>query len=204
MVCDIEGELYACCWESDCEAAVIRGVAPTNFSELALNGFSLVGGFELGVGDLGDGRRLALQGNIPLTNGLAVLARVLNEKGEYGLEPLERFTTDASGKLTSLEPNSSDRLTGLDGSGQFVLVGVQNSQVLLSGIARNVTSQPAEGLSVRSAGTPWLAFSKFKKLLRDGAERTVDKLWKLCGSVLDQFTESECRNYFQHCGYRYT
>ncbi len=49
-----------------------------------------------------------------------------------------------------------------------------------------------------------LAFSKFKKLLRDGAERTVDKLWKLCGSILDQFTESECRNYFQHCGYRYT
>ena len=49
-----------------------------------------------------------------------------------------------------------------------------------------------------------LAFSKFKKLLRDGAERTVDKLWNLCGSILDQFTEQECRNYFKHCGYRYT
>lgn len=49
-----------------------------------------------------------------------------------------------------------------------------------------------------------LAFSKLKKLLRDGAERTVDKLWTLCGQTLDQFTEHECRNYFQHCGYRYT
>lgn len=49
-----------------------------------------------------------------------------------------------------------------------------------------------------------LAFSKLKKLLRDGAARTVDKLWELCGSILDQFTEHECRNYFQHCGYRYT
>jgi len=49
-----------------------------------------------------------------------------------------------------------------------------------------------------------LAFAKFKKLLRDGAERTVDKLWDLCGSILDQFTEQECRNYFKHCGYRYT
>jgi transposase len=48
-----------------------------------------------------------------------------------------------------------------------------------------------------------LAFSKFKKLLRDGAERTTDKLWTLCGRVLDLFTESECRNYLQHCGYRY-
>ena len=43
-----------------------------------------------------------------------------------------------------------------------------------------------------------LAFAKFKKLLRDGAERTVDKLWQLCGSILDQFTELECRNYFRH------
>jgi transposase len=47
-----------------------------------------------------------------------------------------------------------------------------------------------------------LAFAKFKKMLRDGAERTVDKLWKLCGSLLDDFKEPECRNYFKHCGYR--
>jgi transposase len=49
-----------------------------------------------------------------------------------------------------------------------------------------------------------LAFAKFKKLLRDGAERTVDKLWDLCGRLLDEFKEPECRNYFKHCGYRYT
>jgi transposase len=49
-----------------------------------------------------------------------------------------------------------------------------------------------------------LAFAKFKKLLRDGAERTTDKLWELCGRVLDEFNETECRNYFKHCGYRYT
>jgi transposase len=49
-----------------------------------------------------------------------------------------------------------------------------------------------------------LAFSKFKKLLRDGAERTNEKLWNLCGRVLDLFTESDCRNYLRHCGYRYS
>lgn len=49
-----------------------------------------------------------------------------------------------------------------------------------------------------------LAFSKFKKLLRDGAERTTDKLWKLCGRVLDLFPETECQKYLKHCGYRYT
>lgn len=49
-----------------------------------------------------------------------------------------------------------------------------------------------------------LAFSKFKKLLRDGARRTTDALWQLCGQVLDLFTQDECRNYIQHCGYRYS
>ncbi len=49
-----------------------------------------------------------------------------------------------------------------------------------------------------------LAFSKLKKLLRDGAERTIDKLWDLCGRVLDEFSPEECRSYFKHCGYRYT
>ena len=49
-----------------------------------------------------------------------------------------------------------------------------------------------------------LAFAKLKKLLRDGAARTIDKLWDLCGRVLDHFTPDECRNYFKHCGYRYT
>lgn len=49
-----------------------------------------------------------------------------------------------------------------------------------------------------------LAFSKFKKLLRDGSARTCEKLTKLCGEVLDLFPESECRNYMKHCGYRYT
>jgi transposase len=49
-----------------------------------------------------------------------------------------------------------------------------------------------------------LAFSKFKKLPRDGAQRTNDRLWQLCGEILDLFTEQECRNYLKHCGYRYS
>jgi transposase len=48
-----------------------------------------------------------------------------------------------------------------------------------------------------------LAFSKFKRLLRDGGQRTAETLVQLCGRVLDLFTEEECRNYFRHCGYRY-
>lgn len=48
------------------------------------------------------------------------------------------------------------------------------------------------------------AFSKFKWLLKSAATRTVGTLWLACGKLLGQFTETECRNYFRHCGYRYT
>ena len=48
-----------------------------------------------------------------------------------------------------------------------------------------------------------LVFAKFKWLLRTAAERTVAALWSRCGELLDRFQETECRNYFRHCGYRY-
>jgi transposase len=49
-----------------------------------------------------------------------------------------------------------------------------------------------------------MAFSKFKWLLKSAKERTVEALWKTCGKLLDRYQETECRNYFRHCGYRYT
>jgi len=47
-------------------------------------------------------------------------------------------------------------------------------------------------------------FAKFKWLIRSAAERTVTGLWQRCGQLLERFSESECRSYFRHCGYRYT
>lgn len=48
-----------------------------------------------------------------------------------------------------------------------------------------------------------LAFSKFKRLLRSAALRTVDALWHSCGEQLARFQTDEFRNYLTHCGYRY-
>lgn len=48
------------------------------------------------------------------------------------------------------------------------------------------------------------AFSKFKRLLQTAAERTVEGLWRTCGKLLERFTQTECRNYIRHAGYRYT
>lgn len=45
------------------------------------------------------------------------------------------------------------------------------------------------------------AFAKLKALLRAAAARTVSQLESVIGNLLDQFTQSECRNYFAHSGY---
>ena len=46
-------------------------------------------------------------------------------------------------------------------------------------------------------------FAKFKWLVKSARERTVDGLWHCCGQLLNRFSQTECRNYFRHCGYRY-
>ena len=45
------------------------------------------------------------------------------------------------------------------------------------------------------------AFSKLKAMLRKAAARTVDDLWRIIGEAIDDFTPSECQNYFAACGY---
>jgi transposase len=46
-----------------------------------------------------------------------------------------------------------------------------------------------------------LAFSKIKQALRSLATRTVEALWTLMQSVLDQVSTSDAGGFFQHCGY---
>ena len=44
-------------------------------------------------------------------------------------------------------------------------------------------------------------FAKLKALLRKHGERTMEGLWRRLGVLLDCFSQSECENYFRHCGY---
>jgi transposase len=46
-----------------------------------------------------------------------------------------------------------------------------------------------------------LAFAKLKTLLRAAAERTIDGLERRIGRLLERFKQTECLNYFRHCGY---
>jgi transposase len=46
-------------------------------------------------------------------------------------------------------------------------------------------------------------FAKLKNLLRQAAARTKEALWATIGSLLDEFTPTECANYLANCGYEF-
>ena len=45
------------------------------------------------------------------------------------------------------------------------------------------------------------AFSKYKALLRQAAERSLDGLWQTIGRIADLYPPAECRNFFKKAGY---
>ena len=45
------------------------------------------------------------------------------------------------------------------------------------------------------------AFAKLKAHLRKHAERSMEALWTRIGALIDEFTSTECRNFFRHAGY---
>ena len=49
-----------------------------------------------------------------------------------------------------------------------------------------------------------MVFAKLKTLLRKADERSIAAVWHRIGALLEQFSPSECANYFRHAGYDYT
>jgi transposase len=45
------------------------------------------------------------------------------------------------------------------------------------------------------------AFAKLKAHLRKAGERSIPTLWDRIGTILQNFTSDECKNYFTHAGY---
>jgi|TARA_B100000315_G_C14374056_1_gene494350 transposase len=46
-----------------------------------------------------------------------------------------------------------------------------------------------------------MAFSKLKAALRKAALRTKDELWQIIAEAIDDFTPTQCQNYFTAAGY---
>ena len=146
------------------QAIQIRALEVTNFPSSV--GLPVWSAFDLSVSGVAPGHRLSIQVSSLPTNRLFVLAQVRSTSGQFGLEPLERLRSDASGMLTSLEPTSGERLPGLAGAGQYLLLQVSAPQALVTGISRNSAGQAVSGLPVRVTGQPWLTYSKTNGLYR--------------------------------------
>ena len=137
----------------------LRRLDATVFTNLQATGHSVVAAFELTVDRSTLVDTLAAQLSGAPTHGLFVLARVLSDTGFFGLQPIERLESDAQGNLSSVEPASGERLPGLEGSGQFVLVQVDAAQSLVSGVARNGAGALQAGMPVSLTGLPWLTLT---------------------------------------------
>ncbi|MCW5557119.1 MAG: Ig-like domain-containing protein, partial [Verrucomicrobiae bacterium] len=137
----------------------LRRLDATVFTNLVGAGHTLVAAFDLTVDGSTVAGSLAAQLSGAPTNGLFVLSRVLSDVGYFGLQPVERLQSDAAGQLASVEPSAGERLPGLRGSGQFVLVQVDQPQGLVTGVARNGAGAVQEGMPVSLTGLPWLALT---------------------------------------------
>jgi RHS repeat-associated protein len=157
------------------EAAYIRRLNPTNFANFVSGAATIERAFELTVtgGELQ--RRIAAQFSGVPTNGVFVLAKVVSRHGQAGLEPRERLVSNSRDNLVSAEPGQGERLPGIAGGGQYILLRLTAPQALVTGVARNSTGEPAADFLVRIA--PWLTFSaaagEFRLLAPVGSSEVV-------------------------------
>lgn len=162
------------------QAVELRSLDPNDLPGLVLSPQEIVAAFELQTEAMPAGKAFVLRLPDQNANGFFVLARVLARDGLYGLEPVERFTSDASGRLASAEPDSGDdsgdRFAGVTGAGQFVLARLPAAQGLVHGIARDAQGRAQADVPVRVEGQPWLTFSAADgqyRLLAPQGEATI-------------------------------
>lgn len=140
-------------------AVQLRRLDAAVFTNLVGSGHTVIAAFDLTVDRSTLAGSLSAQlGGAP-TNAQLVMARVLSATGFHGLQPIERLRSDSLGNITSLEPATGTRLPGLAGSGQFVLVQVNEAQTLVEGVARNGAGNVQSNMPVSLVGLPWLTLS---------------------------------------------
>lgn len=141
------------------QAALLRTLASTNLPALLIPGQAIAAAFDLTVTSVEPGRSLSLQVSNLAPNRFFILSRILSGTSFNGLEPVERLRSATNGILTTMEPSSGERLPGLRGAGQYLLVQVSGPHGLIGGLTRNAQDQPVAGVPVRVTGQPWLTFS---------------------------------------------
>lgn len=138
-------------------AVELRSIGVDRFADFVPPGAALVA-FEFSA-ELAAGARVGASFGPQPPDSHFVLARFVQGGGRSGLEPRQRYASDAFGVLRSVEPSSGARLPGVTGSGTYVLVEVDGPRALVEGVARDTTGQATGGLAVTIEGEPWLTYS---------------------------------------------
>ncbi|MGV3774763.1 MAG: Ig-like domain-containing protein, partial [Verrucomicrobiales bacterium] len=138
------------------QAVRLQSIEATNYFGLITESQQLAVAFDLVLGATSL-QPLELQLSGLTANSKYILARVPIRQGVYGMEPVQRYFTDAAGRLASAEPASGARLSGLRRSGQYVLVKESIAQEVVAGVARDANGHPKKGLLIRRS--PWVSLS---------------------------------------------
>jgi len=140
------------------EAIRLSALDRVDFAHFDSEEMKVIGAFELSMGQSKSVRGLSLI-EVPQTNAeQLVLARVVSRSSVYGLEPVERFSAGEGNRPLSLEKMTGSRLSGVDRSGQYVLLRVSERQSLVSGNTTNAGGIAQGGMHVRLG--PWTTLSE--------------------------------------------
>jgi RHS repeat-associated protein len=140
-------------------AAEIRALPAAGLTRF-LGGLTAVRAFDLNLPPLAQGAALEFvlrQRLVP--SSFFVLARCVSSGVESGLQPVQRLASDAQGNVTSVEPASGARLSGLRGSGQYVLIQIAEAEGLITGTVRDVGGALLGGAMVRVVDESWLSIT---------------------------------------------
>ena len=143
--------------------ALVR-LEPLDQTTFELDGATAARAFELewSVDGLSPGTRLAFDAaGLPPNTAYVLARRDLNDV-RVVWQPVERMATSATGDLTSTEPTTGPRLSGVTQAGTYVLFAVAGPTGLVSGTARSPSpaSAPLAGVTLRVDGLPWGAVTR--------------------------------------------
>jgi methionine-rich copper-binding protein CopC len=141
-------------------AAEIRPITIAGLDRF-LGGFKGLLAFDLNIPTLPGGMMLEQTFTETYTpNSHFVLSRCVSNGAVSGLQPVLRLTSNAEGKLSLNEPSTDPRLSGITGSGQYVLVPITEPEALVTGVVRALGGNPLAGAVVRVNDEPWLSLTR--------------------------------------------
>ena len=146
------------------QAARLRALPVESLTNTLGNAARIAAAFELEISGITPGRRLEPNWATLAPDANYVLARAVFDQGRYGFEPVERFQSDGTGVLRSIEPAPPVALGGVDRGGLYALLQTAGAAALIQGAVTDSHGGTVASAFVQVA--PWSTFSDAKGTYR--------------------------------------